>query len=206
MAADPGAKESTRLSAHDWVWAALRAIASGGLAAVAVEPLAKQLGVTKGSFYAHFRNRDELVAAALDQWVRHGHETLAPFSEIDDPATRLRRLIDGMVAAGESGPPSVQLSLIGEAGDERVRSAVQRVDRTRLDLLARTYRELGVPPAQAEHRARIVYATNLGLLHLAEHNGDDDASDEQRAAFHAEAVSIFLPDDPGPDVSAGLDS
>ncbi|MFG1793705.1 TetR/AcrR family transcriptional regulator [Nocardia sp. NPDC049149] len=195
MAADPSAKESTRLSAQDWVWAALRAIAAGGLTAVAVEPLAKALGVTKGSFYAHFRNRDELVAAALDQWVRsHGYESLAPFEEIDDPATRLRRLLEAIVTAGETGPPSVQLSLIGESGDERVRAAVQRVDRTRLDLLTRTYRELGVPPAQAAHRARLVYATSLGLLHLAEHDRDDATTDEQRAAFRGEAVAIFLPD------------
>ena len=59
---------STRLSAQDWARAAVKAIANGGLAAVAVEPLARTLGVTKGSFYAHFRNRDELVTAALAEW------------------------------------------------------------------------------------------------------------------------------------------
>src|SRR3954463_4628754 len=83
--------ESTRLSAQDWARAALKAIAGGGLAAVAVEPLARTLGVTKGSFYAHYRNRDELITAALDEWVRgHGSEALAEFAAMDDPAQRLR--------------------------------------------------------------------------------------------------------------------
>ena len=54
----------SRLSRDDWAGAALDAL-SGGLGAVAVEPLAARLGATKGSFYWHFRNRDELIAAAL---------------------------------------------------------------------------------------------------------------------------------------------
>ncbi|WP_279580777.1 TetR/AcrR family transcriptional regulator [Fodinicola feengrottensis] len=79
--------ESTRLSAQDWARAALKAMADGGLAAVAVEPLARTLGVTKGSFYAHYRSRDELIAAALAEWVRsHGDDGLVEFTAIADPA------------------------------------------------------------------------------------------------------------------------
>src|SRR5690242_2765162 len=90
--------ESTRLSAQDWARAALKAIADGGLAAVAVEPLARTLGVTKGSFYAHYRNRDELITAALTEWGRsHGDEGLAAFAAIDDPARRLRELLEAVV-------------------------------------------------------------------------------------------------------------
>ena len=45
------------LTAEDWARAALEAIAEDGVTAVAVEPLARSLGVTKGSFYWHFANR-----------------------------------------------------------------------------------------------------------------------------------------------------
>src|SRR5262249_59889731 len=47
----------TRLSRQAWVDAALEALGEGGLASVAVVPLAERLGATKGSFYWHFRNR-----------------------------------------------------------------------------------------------------------------------------------------------------
>ncbi|MEO7478195.1 MAG: helix-turn-helix domain-containing protein, partial [Lysobacteraceae bacterium] len=40
-----------RLSAADWAQAALDQLGEQGLAAVGVEPLARRLGVTKGSFY-----------------------------------------------------------------------------------------------------------------------------------------------------------
>ena len=56
-----------RLSAEDWALAALDVIAESGLASVAVEPLAKRLGVTKGSFYWHFPSRDALLVAALER-------------------------------------------------------------------------------------------------------------------------------------------
>jgi AcrR family transcriptional regulator len=46
--------------------------------------------VTKGSFYAHYRNRDELTVAALAEWVRtEGDEGLAELAAIADPAQRL---------------------------------------------------------------------------------------------------------------------
>ena len=48
------------LTAANWAEAALDAIAENGIEAVAVEPLARRLGVTKGSFYWHFTHREAL--------------------------------------------------------------------------------------------------------------------------------------------------
>lgn len=186
----PVVNESTRLSAQDWARAALKAIADGGLVAVAVEPLARTLGVTKGSFYAHYRNRDELIAAALAEWVRsHGDEGLAEFAAMADPARRLRELLTVVVQAVQPLAPSVHLSLLGERNDPRVRDAVRRVNRARLELLARTYRELGLPPDRAASRARVAYAAILGLLHLAQTDPDAPHS----AVLADEATAVFLP-------------
>ncbi|WP_211245769.1 TetR/AcrR family transcriptional regulator [Actinomadura oligospora] len=87
-------------------------------AAVAVEPLPRTLGVTKGSFYAHYRNRDELIAAALAEWARnHGEDGLAA---IADPALRLRELLTVVVQSVQPLAPSVRLSLLGDRNDPRV--------------------------------------------------------------------------------------
>ncbi|MFJ1457593.1 TetR/AcrR family transcriptional regulator [Nocardia sp. N2S4-5] len=182
--------ETTRLSASDWASAALRAIADGGLAAVAVEPLARTLGVTKGSFYAHYRNRDELIEAALAEWVRsHGEAALTDFAAITDPERRLRELLTAVVRSVQPLAPSVHLSLLGDRNDPRVKKAVGRVDRARLELLTDTYRELGLSPGRAAHRARIAYAAILGLLHLAQ----TDADFPHSAALSDEATAVFLP-------------
>ena len=55
-------------SRASWITAALEVLASEGIGRVRVEPLAKKLGVTKGSFYWHFDDRPALHAAMLAQW------------------------------------------------------------------------------------------------------------------------------------------
>ena len=60
-------ERTARLSAEDWAQAALDQIAEQGVASVAVEPLARRLGVTKGSFYWHFPSREALLVAALER-------------------------------------------------------------------------------------------------------------------------------------------
>ena len=168
MATRESTRPKARLGRDDWIRAALDAIASGGLAAVAVEPLARSLGVTKGSFYAHFSNRDELIEAALEAWEHsHAEEQVEQFRAIDDPAERLAAVLRVATEFSQSGAPSVHGRLMGELDDPRVRSAVSRVNAARLDRLSETYRELGLTERTARDRARIAYATYLGLLQMA---------------------------------------
>jgi len=182
-----------RLSRDDWVNAALDAIADGGLAAVAVEPLAARLGVTKGSFYAHFASRDALVEAALVAWEHtHGAEGMSGFAGIEDPAERLEAAMRTAVEFSQSGAPSVHLSLLGEMHDARVRDAVGRVTAGRLARLTETYRALGFPPARAAHRARLAYATYVGLLQMAREAPERRLSPRQISALMAELRSTLL--------------
>jgi AcrR family transcriptional regulator len=154
-----------QLEVEDWERAALQAIAADGLAAVAVEPLARGLGVTKGSFYAHFRDRDELVIAALRRWEQlHIHSFAAVAERFQDPTERLRALIELATSAVRGHPVISRLLLDSE--DPRVRAALRRITEFRLAHLDATFRELGVPSGKAAHRATIAYAAYIGLLQL----------------------------------------
>jgi len=64
----PKKKERSTLSAGDWEQQALVLIAEKGIRAVAIESLARRMGVTKGSFYWHFPNRDALLEQSLLRW------------------------------------------------------------------------------------------------------------------------------------------
>src|SRR3546814_7811782 len=82
------------LTADCWAEAALDAIAGGGLDAVAVEPLARRLGVTKGSFYWHFANRDALLRAALQRWEQtETDDIVARIGPESDPYVRIVKLL-----------------------------------------------------------------------------------------------------------------
>jgi AcrR family transcriptional regulator len=183
-----------RLSRDDWVAAAFDAIAEAGMSAVAVEPLAERLGVTKGSFYAHFSSRDELIEATLKSWEQsHAGPGLADFRRIEDPAERLRAVLLAAVTFSQSGAPSVHMSLLGELQDPRVRGAVARVTARRVELLTATYRELGAPPQRAAHRARMAYATYLGLLQMAREAPERTMSDRETRRFIDELIEAMIP-------------
>src|SRR5258705_6189742 len=78
----------------DWIRAASRRLASGGIAAVGVETLARDLAVTKGSFYWHFRDRAALLRALLADWEAGSTEPLLRRLEGagEGPRPRLGRL------------------------------------------------------------------------------------------------------------------
>ena len=88
----------TRLSRQAWVQAALEALAEGGLAAVAVEPLAARLGATKGSFYWHFANRDALSSAALASGSAHTDAVIAEIEALGRPGPSFASSSDRVAA------------------------------------------------------------------------------------------------------------
>ena len=165
-----GKRES--LAAADWTEAALRALARGGLTAVAVEPLAKQLGATKGSFYWHFADRNELLAATLVLWEKRDTDrVIGAIRDADDVVTRLRNLLHlafASVPDGSTGPAgTVELALQASASHPLVATTLRRVTERRLAFLTQLYTELGLSPARARDRGLLAYTAFLGHAQVA---------------------------------------
>jgi len=149
-------------SPEDWVRAAGRRLAQGGAGAVAVEALARDLGVTKGSFYWHFRDRASLLAALLADWERRSTEPLLVRLRRSGggPEARLGQL--AATVAGEGGG-ALDPAIRGWAQhDARARAALRRVDRIRLDFIAGEFKALGFDAPAAWTRARLFYLHLLG--------------------------------------------
>lgn len=149
------------LSADHWALAALDAMAIGGLDAVAVEPLARRLGVTKGSFYWHFPNRGALVKAALEQWERQETEdAIVGVAEVSDPYERIVRLFKQSNASYRAG--RLYLALAAASDDPLVNEVVRRVSVRRLSYLQNCYRDLGLSEHDAKLWSTFAYATFIG--------------------------------------------
>ncbi|GHC85790.1 TetR family transcriptional regulator [Nocardiopsis terrae] len=165
-------KTRGRLTAGDWARAALTAIGDGGIAAVAVEPIAARLGATKGSFYWHFANRDALVEAALRLWEQqHTEAVIARVEEEPDARARIRRLFLDVTTGGtEAVENRIEVALLAAAAHPLVAPAVGRVTERRIAYVADLYEELGVPPAPARRHALLAFTTWMGhtqLVHAA---------------------------------------
>jgi AcrR family transcriptional regulator len=157
------AQARTRLSAETWATAALEAIADGGVAAVAVEPLAAQLGTTKGSFYWHFANRDALLARALELWEERYTEAIIRVTEAHEgPAERLRVLFAEVLQHRAGGRR--ELNLVAAADHPLVGPVVRRVARRRIGYLEELFRGIGFGKAEAGRRALLAYQAYLGYL------------------------------------------
>jgi AcrR family transcriptional regulator len=158
------ARES-HLSREVWADAALAAIARGGVDSVAVEPIASLLGVTKGSFYWHFKNRSELVEAALHRWEHNATVVvIAALESNTDPSDRLKDLLT--YTLGSLSSKQNENAIFGAVNDPIVLTVVERVSAARQAFLERIFVQLGHRPAAARMRARIAYATYLGHLTL----------------------------------------
>lgn len=64
----PSAPRERRLSREMWLAEALQVLTRSGNAKLRVDTIARALGVTKGSFYWHFKDREDFVASIIDYW------------------------------------------------------------------------------------------------------------------------------------------
>jgi len=187
-----GKPERSRLSAEDWELAALEGIAEHGVGALAVEPLARELGVTKGSFYWHFRNREALLTAALERWERYGEaEIIVPIERMPDPRQRLPELFRRV--AHELQTHRVYAALLKALDDPRVVAVMARVSRRRMQFLTAIYREAGLQPLQALNRARLTYAAYVGFLQLNFTLGLPRLNHEEFDDYVEHMIAVLIP-------------
>ena len=159
-------ERTSRLCADDWAQAALDLIAEQGVAAVAVEPLARRLGVTKGSFYWHFPSRDALLQAALERWEKVEQETVfGSLEAVPDPRERLRALFH--LVAHEATSHVIYSELLKALDHPAVAPVINRVSQRRFDYLTASFRQAGLGRTDAQHRARLAYAAYVGFLQLS---------------------------------------
>jgi AcrR family transcriptional regulator len=150
------------LSRDRWTDAALAALSSEGLEAVRVEPLARRLHATKGSFYWHFRDRRDLFAAMLARWEQVATQAIIDQVEAltGSADARLAALFELALGAGIM---DLEIALREWARrEERVAKALKRVDGRRLGYLQRLFEEVGLSTAEASARAFLAYATLFG--------------------------------------------
>ncbi|WP_130511859.1 TetR/AcrR family transcriptional regulator [Krasilnikovia cinnamomea] len=157
-----------RLTADDWTSAALDAMARGGLAAVAVEPLATHLGATKGSFYWHFANRDALIEAALRRWeTDHTDAVILLVEAQPDPLAKLRTLIATVIESTANPADSIELAMLATADHPHVAPVLARVTERRVAYTAELFQALGLQAEAARHRALLAVSAYLGHAQLA---------------------------------------
>jgi TetR/AcrR family transcriptional repressor of nem operon len=183
--------------------AAAKAIRADGPHRIAVAGVMAEVGLTHGGFYAHFKSKDDLVAASIDQMFAEGTERAQRETEGVDPATGLGRYLDFYLSpahrdARGAGCPLPYLSADAPRMDPESRArfadGVARLTDRLAGLLART----GDPDPSAN--ARSLLAEMVGALSLARADPDPERSlailERSRAALK---TRFGLPNGPLPE-------
>src|SRR5574343_839698 len=176
----------TQLDPDRWVEVAIDLLAKEGVSGVRVEVLAKRCGVTKGSFYWHFKDRQALLDAVLEQWklgrIRDIEKTTAvtPGNERD----QLHYAIEVYGASRNRKGMSIELAVRDWARhDPQAAAIVEAVDLYRLECTHRLFVTAGMSDAEAKSRSLLLYACVFGLSMMHYTHFDDDLPDlKQRIA------------------------
>jgi len=184
--------EKTRLSSSDWQQAALDALAEGGLQNVAIEMIAKRLGVTKGSFYWHFESRDALIQAALELWEsQEQEEVFGKLDALSDAQARLTALVS--LVAHELKAHILYSELLKAIDHPLVKPVLERVSKRRIDYLTASFRQAGMSRKDSINRARLTYASYVGFLQLNLQLGSPKLNHEEFDHYVAHLTETLIP-------------
>lgn len=154
------------LTPEVWIAAATDVLELEGIDAVRVDVLARHLKVTRGSFYWHFRDREDLLRGVLLRWRQAATEelTLRLGQARSDAREQLRDVLT-LPFRGRSAGRAARIELAIRAWarrDEMARQAVDEADAARIGYIAEVFAALGFAAEEARRRALMVYSIDVG--------------------------------------------
>jgi AcrR family transcriptional regulator len=190
--AAPG--ERGKLTPETWIQAATQVLVDQGIDHVRVDTLAKTLGVSRGSFYWHFKDRDALLRGVLQAWIDQVTTALTRrlVNAAQNPQTRLRDLIS-LPHRGRAAVRTARIELAIRAWARRdtiARQAVDAADSSRIAYHEEVFRELGFTGADARARAFVTYGYEVAESVL--NQSETTAERQQRQQFF-EALILRKP-------------
>ncbi|MEM7562006.1 MAG: TetR/AcrR family transcriptional regulator [Pseudomonadota bacterium] len=169
-AAEKHHPERKQLQRIDWLQQALAIFVAEGIDAVRITRLAEDLQVTRGSFYWHFENRQELIAALVDYWKRKNTPAITQAIE------KVESLEQGILQFFEICvhpslfDPRLDLALREWARrSDDIRLEVDREDNLRIKSIQTFFARFDYPLPEALIRARVLYFSTIGFYALEVH-------------------------------------
>ncbi len=188
---------STRaqLTPDAWIDAATEVLADRGIDHVRVDWLAQQLGVTRGSFYWHFRDREDLLRRVLQAWRDRATVQLSArlARARSDPREQLRDVIS-LPFRGRSAIKAARIELAIRAWarrDQMAREAVDEADSSRIAYHHGLFTALGFGDADAASRAFILYGYEVAESLMAGQGSNEQR--QARARLVEQLIQLQLP-------------
>lgn len=161
------AQDRKQLQRFDWLQQALEIFVAEGIDAVRITRLADDLGVTRGSFYWHFANRDDLIEALVRFWQDKNTDAIErSVAAVDSLADGILNFFETCLDS-ERFDPRLDLAIREWARrSKRIRRLLDSEDAARIEALRRFYLRFDYPMPAALIRARVLYYAQIGFYAL----------------------------------------
>lgn len=146
-----------------WIECGFDILSESGHENITIEELSGRMGISRGSFFYHFKNRDGFICAMMDQWMSdteaiiRGLDTSGGFEECYDKVTEGVTLLNS----------DRELRIRRWAGSEPlVQEYAARVDAMRIESFCGIFARLGLEPEVSDMLAKFRYSLMLGLKQI----------------------------------------
>jgi AcrR family transcriptional regulator len=164
--------EKITLKPKDWIQGGFRALLKGGAGAIRIEVIAREMKVSKGSFYWHFSDVAALKEAMLKHWVKEATFDFIETIKAGDilPEQQLVKTIEFASSKKSAlyGGVKVEGAIRDWSHyDKRVAKIVDKIEGARIDFLTDIFVKSGQKENEAKRNGRILLGALIGLEHLS---------------------------------------
>lgn len=165
-----------------WIEAAQQALGAGGPDAIRIEALAASLGVSKGGFYWHFKDRQGLLDEMLDSWEKTMVEDV--IAQVESEPAEPRAKLAHLFTLASSVDFTVELAIRDwSRRDEDVTARLCRVDSQRMAYLRLLFGQLCADEDEVEARSMLTYSLFVGSYFIAARTDGKSRSQMVRLAI-----------------------
>ncbi len=144
------------LDREAWLIRALEVLLQEGVQGIRVERLARDLEVTKGSFYWHFQDREDLLKAVLEYWSDAYNDIVLENSEFQRGDAGIA-LLSAMKRVRDEGLDRYELAMRAWAAhDAAADSVVKKAYTKRMHFVRACFERMGFRGIEAEIRTRLM--------------------------------------------------
>lgn len=177
-----------QLTRNHWIEVALQTLGRRGVDSVRVEVLARELGVTKGSFYWHFKDRDDLLEAMIAAWEEETRALQEEAAKAGDATARMHR--SNELVNQQKGRLPDYAMFAWARRDPKVAQRVAAVEARRLGFLRDIAAEAGHDRGEAERLSMLAYLSFIGWVDRTSRVPDETPS---FAAFSVSLERLIFP-------------
>ena len=179
-------KTRPRLNREQWLARALEVLAREGEAKIRVDTLVRKIGVTKGSFYWHFKNRDDFLQQLVTHWAASSTQPVIDHinSFTGSAENRLLTLME-FILQFESAMYDLAIRALTQH-EPQLRPIVQKLDRQRFNYVRRIFADIGFTGVELDMRTKV-----FTVYHSLEHGQYVHASRVERKRMLKKRHAFF---------------